>query len=124
MKSSKGSEVNETEEDEDRLDFVATTKLIGDANNPCIQVDISDSQNEEHEENLRHLQTEEIMDEPEARTTDETGAEVLHDNSVAAAEEPIDHDTEQDMQLTDTDGTSVATETTREPPVPRKTSTE
>ncbi|KAH3800716.1 hypothetical protein DPMN_154356 [Dreissena polymorpha] len=60
------------------------------------------------------------------------GAEVLHGNSVEAAEEPIDHDTEQDIQLTDTgqdvrikDGTertrrsqSVATETTRETPVP------
>ncbi|KAH3800685.1 hypothetical protein DPMN_154324 [Dreissena polymorpha] len=30
------------------------------------------------------------------------GAEVLHGNSVEAAEEPIDHDTEQDIQLTDT----------------------
>ncbi|KAH3717777.1 hypothetical protein DPMN_060573 [Dreissena polymorpha] len=60
------------------------------------------------------------------------GAEVLHDYSIEAAEEPIDHATVRDIQLTDTDqdvrkedGTektqrshSVATETTREPPVP------
>ncbi|KAH3779987.1 hypothetical protein DPMN_157796 [Dreissena polymorpha] len=129
-----------------------------DAQNPCIEVNIADvdlhtkeSQNEEHEENLRDLvgnisaeQTEETIDEPEERTTDETGedaadrtgqgAEVLHENSirVEAAEEPIIHDTEQDIQLTDInqdvrkeDGTdrtrvsqSVATETIRKPTVP------
>ncbi|KAH3703860.1 hypothetical protein DPMN_078909 [Dreissena polymorpha] len=88
------------------------------------------------------------MNESEERTTDETGeeeadmtgqgAEVLHGNSTVAAEEPIDHDNKQDIHFTDTcqnvrieDGTertrrshSVATETTREPPVPRRSTRE
>ncbi|KAH3814113.1 hypothetical protein DPMN_142602 [Dreissena polymorpha] len=95
-------------------------------------------------------QTEETFDEPEDITNDKAdeeaadmtgqGAEVLHDNIIEDAEESIDHDTERDIQLTDTgqdfrieDGTertrrshSVATETTREPPVsvPRRSTRE
>ncbi|KAH3803818.1 hypothetical protein DPMN_132086 [Dreissena polymorpha] len=165
-KSSNGSEVSsdkeakdETvvcdvtyEEDEDGLDFVVTTKQIGDAQNPCIEVKeadldihIEESQEEEHEDSLRDLEeivsaerTEETIDEPEERTDEAgekaadmtgQGAEILQGNSIEAAEEPLGHDTEKDIQHTDTDqdvrieertqrSHSVATETTREPPVP------